>query len=62
MPVMRCMKDSRPGWKWGENGTCYTYDAGNDDASDRAERQAERQGRAVESSKHRDERSEKWER
>lgn len=24
MPLMRCQKNGRPGWKWGESGTCYT--------------------------------------
>lgn len=24
MPVMRCEKDGKDGWKWGESGTCYT--------------------------------------
>ena len=24
MPVKRCQKDGKPGWKWGDQGTCYT--------------------------------------
>lgn len=24
MPVQRCTKNGKPGWKWGESGTCYT--------------------------------------
>lgn len=25
MPLMRCQMDGKSGWKWGENGTCYTH-------------------------------------
>lgn len=28
MPVKRCQKDGKKGWKWGDNGTCYTGDGG----------------------------------
>ena len=24
MPLTECQKDGKPGWKWGENGTCFT--------------------------------------
>jgi hypothetical protein len=26
MPVKQCELDNKPGFKWGEEGTCYTYD------------------------------------
>lgn len=44
MPVQRCQKDGKDGWKWGEQGTCYTGANG--------KAQAEKQGRAIEASKH----------
>ena len=39
MPVMRCMKNGKPGWKWGQSGTCYTGPG--------AKGKAEAQGRAA---------------
>jgi len=24
MPVMKCQKDGKPGWKWGQSGVCFT--------------------------------------
>jgi len=47
MPVMKCQRDGRPGWKWGESGHCYTYEPGNEQGSKRAHAQAEKQGRAI---------------
>lgn len=45
MPVQKCQKNNKPGWKWGENGKCYTYSskAGSSDAKAKAARQ----GRAI---------------
>jgi hypothetical protein len=37
MPLMRCETDGSPGWKWGEQGKCYSYTAG-DEASETAAR------------------------
>ncbi len=37
MPLNRCEDDGRPGWKWGDTGTCYVYTAG-DEASEAAAR------------------------
>ena len=43
MPVQRCTKNGKKGWKWGANGTCYI---GRD-----AKEKAERQGRAIEANR-----------
>ena len=24
MPVQRCMKNGKPGWRWGSRGKCFT--------------------------------------
>lgn len=45
MPVKRCQKDGKKGWKWGDNGKCYVGPNGKSRAS--------RQGRAIEASKAR---------
>lgn len=44
MPIMKCQADGKDGYKYGENGTCYT---GSD-----ARMKAAKQGRAIEASKH----------
>lgn len=43
MPLKRCQKDGKDGWKWGDTGKCYV--------GPNAKSQAERQGRAIEASK-----------
>jgi hypothetical protein len=43
MPVMRCIKNGKKGWKYGSSGFCYT---GKD-----AKSKAEKQGRAIQASK-----------
>lgn len=30
MPINRCSKDGKPGFKWGNSGACYTYTSGDD--------------------------------
>ena len=45
MPLKRCRKNNKMGWKWGDSGFCYT---GKD-----AKKKALRQGRAIEASKSR---------
>ena len=45
MPVKRCVKNGKKGWKWGDNGFCYT--AFSDDVNKDL---AEKQGRAVKAS------------
>jgi hypothetical protein len=39
MPVKRCKKNGRAGYKWGDRGNCYTGPG--------AKARAERQGRAA---------------
>jgi len=47
MPVMKCQKGGKPGFKWGEQGKCYTYEPGDVTSRLRAKLQAEAQGRAI---------------
>lgn len=44
MPIMKCNKDGKSGYKYGESGHCYT---GPD-----AKKKAAKQGQAIEISKH----------
>lgn len=39
MPVKRCTKGGKSGWKWGNSGTCYVGKG--------AKAKAEKQGRAA---------------
>jgi len=45
VPLMRCTRSGRSGWKWGESGTCYI--------GKNAKANAARQGRAIEAAKGR---------
>jgi hypothetical protein len=47
MPVKRCAKDGKPGYKWGDKGFCYTYPPGNKMARDAAKNKATQQGQAI---------------
>lgn len=47
MPVKRCRKDGKPGYKWGNEGKCYTYTPGSEAARRRAELKAKEQGQAI---------------
>lgn len=44
MPLKQCVKNGTKGWKWGDEGVCYTGPQG--------KAKAEEQGRAIEASKH----------
>lgn len=44
MPVKRCTKDGKAGYKYGDSGTCYTGPG--------AKEKAIKQGQAIEISKH----------
>lgn len=47
MPMQRCERDGRPGWKWGDAGTCYLF-APDDQASEQdARRKAMAQAAAM---------------
>lgn len=43
MPLKRCQKKGKKGWKWGDSGFCYT---GKD-----AKEKAAKQGRAIKAQK-----------
>lgn len=49
MPVKECQEDGKPGYKWGDEGKCYTYTPGDKASRERAKEKAKKQGRAVES-------------
>lgn len=36
MPVQRCSKDGKSGWRWGSDGECYTGPAAKQKAIDQA--------------------------
>lgn len=44
MPVQRCSKDGKAGWKYGKEGTCYTGPG--------AKEKAIKQGQAIEINRH----------
>lgn len=54
MPVKACQLQGRPGFKWGDAGTCYTYTPGSERSKARARAKAETQGRAIEANKRSD--------
>ena len=54
MPVQACQLNGKPGFKWGTNGRCYTYTPDDEASREAAKALAARQGRAVETSQHRD--------
>jgi len=47
MPVQECQQDGKPGYRWGEQGKCYTYRPGNKEAQIAARVKAEMQGAAI---------------
>jgi hypothetical protein len=51
MPVISCQKDNKPGYKWGQEGTCYTYNPNDITSKEIARRKASKQGAAIEISK-----------
>ncbi len=51
MPVMTCSADGKSGYKWGDQGKCYTYTAGDEQSRTAAENKAKLQGRAIEANK-----------
>jgi len=45
MPLVRCRKDNKPGWKYGKNNkSCFTYTAGNKKSESTAKLKAIKQG------------------
>lgn len=47
MPVESCSFDGKPGFRWGNQGKCYTYTAGNESSMQNARRSAQKQGLAA---------------
>lgn len=47
MPIKTCQFENRPGYKWGDQGKCYTYDPGSEAGRKSAKRKAIRQGVAT---------------
>jgi hypothetical protein len=47
MPVQRCQKNNKPGFKWGDEGYCYTYTPGDEESRKRARENALKQGLAI---------------
>jgi len=47
MPLMACMENNRPGYKYGQSGHCYTYSPGSESARKEAKRKAILQGTAI---------------
>ena len=47
MPVQSCSDKGNPGYKWGEQGSCYTYTAGDEKSMNEAKSKAQLQGLAA---------------
>jgi len=47
MPVQKCYRNGKPGFKWGEHGKCYTYTPGSEHEKELAKALALKQGRAI---------------
>jgi hypothetical protein len=47
MPIKSCEYDGKQGFKWGNQGKCYTYEAGDDKGRERARNKARDQGIAI---------------
>lgn len=50
MPMQRCNKNGKPGFRWGNQGACYTYDPNSEASRNTAKRKAINQGIAIEGS------------
>ena len=50
MPIKACRSGGKPGYKFGDSGTCYTYTPGNEASRNRAKSKAQRQERAIRAS------------
>lgn len=47
MPIKRCQRDNKPGYKWGDAGYCYTYTPGNRKQREAAKNLAAEQAKAI---------------
>jgi len=48
MPIQSCQANSRPGFKFGPSGKCFTYRSGDSSGRAQARARAAAQGRAIE--------------
>lgn len=55
MPVQSCSVNGKPGFKWGDNGACYTYDPNSPKSKAAARIKAGAQGTAIAYSKAKEE-------
>jgi len=47
MPLKRCQQNNKQGWKWGDEGKCYTYNPNSEASEKRAKSLAVKQGFAI---------------
>jgi len=47
MPVNKCSKDGKPGFKWGDSGACYIYTPGNEESIKAAKKKVLAQALAI---------------
>ena len=47
MPVKECEDNGKPGFKWGDQNNCYTYDPNDKKSKENARRKAQIQGIAI---------------
>ena len=50
MPIQKCQSEGKPGYKYGNTGKCYTYDAGDENSRRKALNKARAQERAIRAS------------
>lgn len=48
MPIQNCQLNNKPGFKWGNEGKCYTYTPGNKTSMDNAKKKVMEQAVAIE--------------
>jgi hypothetical protein len=47
VPIKQCSEGGKPGYKWGDQGACYTYSPGDDAGRAKARVKAGMQGEAI---------------
>jgi hypothetical protein len=47
MPIKECQVEGKNGYKWGNEGKCYTYEKDSDESQKTARKKAMRQGVVV---------------
>jgi hypothetical protein len=54
MPIKNCTFENKPGFKWGDQGKCFTYNTNDPESRNRAREKALEQGRVIEVQKTKD--------